>query len=56
MPLGIVPSFDLADGGLMLAIVRSVSVTALFSAYGTVTFRVVVAPHVFRRLPAACDI
>jgi putative copper resistance protein D len=52
MPLGIVPSFDLADGGLMLAVVRSMSVTALFSAYGTVTFRVVVAPHVFRRLPA----
>ncbi|MEI9984950.1 MAG: hypothetical protein WDN69_18135 [Aliidongia sp.] len=33
MPNGALPPFDLAEGGLLLAFVRSLSVMALFSAY-----------------------
>jgi len=47
---GAVPPFELAEGGLLLAFVRSLSVIALFSMYGALLFRVVVAPHVFVRM------
>jgi putative copper export protein/mono/diheme cytochrome c family protein len=49
---GAMPSFDLAEGGLLLAFVRNLSVMALFSAYGTLIFRVFVAPPAFDRMPA----
>src|SRR5579859_1855374 len=45
-----VPAFDLAEGGLPLAFVRSLSVMALFSAYGTLVFRVFVAPRAAGRM------
>jgi putative copper resistance protein D len=47
---GATPPFDLAEGGLLLAFVRSVSVMALFSMYGTLLFRAVVATRVFERM------
>jgi len=47
---GTLPSFDLAEGGLLVAFVRSLSVMALFSAYGTLVFRVAVAPAAFDRM------
>jgi putative copper export protein len=45
------PTFDLAEGGLLLAFVRSLSVMALFSAYGALLFRAIVAPRAFDRMP-----
>src|SRR5579863_9103902 len=42
-----IPTFDLAEGGLLLALIRSLSVAALFSAYGALLFRAVVAPRAF---------
>jgi putative copper resistance protein D len=47
---GSVPLLDLAEGGLLLAFIRSLSVIALFSIYGTLLFRVVVAPRAFGRM------
>lgn len=47
---GATPPFNLDEGGLLLAFVRSLSVIALFSAYGALLFRVVVAPHAFDRM------
>lgn len=47
---GAAPPFDLAEGGLLLAFVRSLSVIALFSMYGALLFRVVVAPYAFDRM------
>src|SRR5665213_2288177 len=50
MPDGALPSFDLAESGFLLAFVRSLSVIALFSAYGTLVFRAFVAPRALDRL------
>ena len=50
---GALPSFDLAEGGLPLALLRSLSVAALFSAYGTLLFRAVVAPKAYEKMAAA---
>ena len=47
-----VPHFDL-QGGLLLSAVRAVSVTALLSVFGTLVFRVVVAPKAFARMSTA---
>jgi putative copper export protein/mono/diheme cytochrome c family protein len=40
----VIPAFDI-DGGLGLALVRSVSVAALLSVFGTLVFQVFVAPR-----------
>jgi putative copper export protein/mono/diheme cytochrome c family protein len=50
MPTDAAPFFDLAEGGFVVAFVRSLSVMALFSAYGTLVFRVAVAPPAFGRM------
>jgi putative copper export protein/mono/diheme cytochrome c family protein len=42
----VLPPFDL-QGGAMLAAARDASVTALLSAFGATTFRVIVAPKAF---------
>jgi putative copper export protein/mono/diheme cytochrome c family protein len=47
---GALPNFDLAEGGLLLALLRSLSVASLFSAYGTLVFRAVVAPKTYARM------
>jgi len=47
---GAVPGFELAEGGLALALLRGLSVAALFSAYGTLLFRVVVAPKAYEKM------
>ncbi len=46
------PAFDI-DGGLLLASARAVSVAALLSVLGCLTFRVFVAARVVDRMPAA---
>jgi putative copper resistance protein D len=43
-------SFDL-DGGLALALLRAVSVAGLFSVFGGLVFRAIVAPPALARLP-----
>jgi putative copper export protein/mono/diheme cytochrome c family protein len=48
------PSFDL-QGGLALALVRGLSVAALLSVFGTLLFRIVVAPRAFARVEVACE-
>ena len=45
------PAFDI-DGGILLALTRGVAVAALLSIFGSLTFRVFVAPRVFDRMPA----
>ena len=47
-----VPHFDL-QGGLLLCTVRALSVSALLSVFGTLVFRIVVAPKAFARMSAA---
>ncbi len=49
---GALPSFDLADGGVALALLRALVVLALFSATGTIFFRVLAAPDALGRMPA----
>ena len=49
---GALPFFTLAECGVPLILVRSLSVAALFSAYGTLVFRAVVVPRCVQRLPA----
>lgn len=46
------PSFDI-EGGVLLALARGVSVAALLSVLGTLTFRTFVAPRVLGRMPHA---
>jgi putative copper export protein/mono/diheme cytochrome c family protein len=46
----LVPQVDL-QGGPWLAAARFASVTALLSAFGTITFRTLVAPKAFARMP-----
>ncbi|HVJ55638.1 MAG TPA: CopD family protein [Aliidongia sp.] len=50
MPNGMSIPFDLAEGGLLLAFIRGLSVTALFSAFGTLLFGALVAPRAFVRM------
>jgi putative copper export protein/mono/diheme cytochrome c family protein len=45
----VIPPFDL-QGGITLALARNASVAALLSAFGTITFRVLVAPRAFARM------
>jgi putative copper resistance protein D len=45
------PVFDLGEGGLALALVRSMSVAALFSAFGALVFSSLIAPRAFARVP-----
>jgi putative copper export protein/mono/diheme cytochrome c family protein len=47
---GAAPGFELADGGLLLALVRSLAVAALFSGFGTAVFRIAPARHAFARM------
>ncbi|HLY57715.1 MAG TPA: CopD family protein [Stellaceae bacterium] len=47
---GAVPPFDLGDGGVLLAIVRSLSVASLMSVYGVLVFRCLVAPKALDRM------
>ncbi len=49
---GAAPPFDLAEGGVWLAFVRSLSVVAVFSAYGALLFRAAVAPYAYDRMDA----
>ena len=46
------PHFDL-QGGLLLCMVRAVCVSAMLSVFGTLMFRIVVAPKAFARMSAA---
>jgi putative copper export protein/mono/diheme cytochrome c family protein len=46
----VLPPFDL-QGGATLAAARDASVTALLSAFGTIVFRVIVAPKAFAVMP-----
>jgi putative copper export protein/mono/diheme cytochrome c family protein len=47
---GALPDFALTEGGLPLALIRSLSVAALFSVFGTLVFLVSVAPKVSERI------
>jgi len=46
------PSFDF-QGGVVLALVRGASVAALLSVFGTLLFRILIAPHAFARMEEA---
>jgi putative copper export protein/mono/diheme cytochrome c family protein len=48
---GAIPTFDLAEGGLLLASVRGLSDIALFSIFGTLAYLCVVAPRAFAKAP-----
>jgi putative copper export protein/mono/diheme cytochrome c family protein len=45
----VIPPFDL-QGGIGLAMARNAAVAPLLSAFGTITFRVLVAPRAFARM------
>jgi putative copper export protein/mono/diheme cytochrome c family protein len=48
----VVPAFDI-DGGLALVVARGISVAALLSVLGTLSFVAIVAPRAFAKMPAA---
>jgi putative copper export protein/mono/diheme cytochrome c family protein len=50
---GAMPGFEFDAGGLLVPVLRSLSVTALFSVFGTLVFQCAVAPRAFVGAPPA---